>query len=136
MAARKKSRGHTPVVIGFGDAEPHTIEFDPSMRQVFVLAGEPEQMLIVAWDMDDAENGYWRIKTLGVKNDRIISKEFEPGCSTAAFYGEAAAMGAQQTELWHSFGYQDDDRKNEDGVITNKVKEIRIYPVSPDDDLE
>lgn len=136
MATRNIDRGHTPVVIGFGDSAPHTIEFDPSTRQVFVLAGEPGQMLVVAWDMDDAGQGFWRVKTLGIRNDEVITKEFEPGSTTAAFYGEATAVGAQQTELWHSFGYQDDDHKNEDGVITNKVKELRIYPVPPDDYLE
>jgi hypothetical protein len=132
MGSRKKARASTPVVIDFGDGAPRTIEFDPSLRQVFVLAGEADQMLVVVWDMDDAGYGFWRIKTLGVKNDKIITKEFEPGSSTAAFYGEATAVGAQQTELWHSFGFQDDDETNEDGVVTNKVKEIRVYPVPPD----
>lgn len=132
MATSRNARAATPVIIESGDGAPHTIEFDPTLRQVFVLSGEPDQMLVLAWDMDDAGYGFWRIKTLGVKNDAVITKEFEPGQSTAAFFGEATAVGAQQTELWHSFGYQDDDRRNEDGVVTNKIKEIRIYPVPPD----
>jgi len=37
-------------------------------------------------------------------------------------------VGANRTDLYTSFGYEDDDITDDDGYVTNKVKEIVIRP--------
>jgi hypothetical protein len=118
-----------PIEISFGGTDANVISFDPLERQAFVLAGVPGHLLVVAWDIDKAGFGGWRIKAVGVEKDEIITKEFETGKRSAAFYGDVSVVGASHNDLFTSFGYEDQDVKDEDGNVVNKVKEIRIRPV-------
>ncbi len=126
--ARKRRKKTAPIVFSFGANEPETIEFDPTEKQAFMFASGHDHMLVVAWDIDEAGHGAYRVKVVGAENDELVLKELEPGSHTAAFFGEVAVVGAAQTDLYTSFGYQDDDIKDTDGYVVNKVKEIVIKP--------
>jgi len=128
MAPRKTKKNKDPVVVRFGEKEPHTINFDPEEKQAFLLSGHPDHLLVVAWDIDEAGHGKYRIKVVGIQSGSLIKKELEPGNESAAFYGEVSVVGARQTDLYASFGFEDDDLKDADGNVCNKVKEIQIKP--------
>lgn len=126
--ARKRKKRTAPVVFSFGGNEPATIEFDPTEKQAFMFTSGDDHMLVVAWDIDAAGYGAYRIKVIGVQDGEVLLKELEPGNPSAAFFGEVAIVGAAKTDLYTSFGYQDDDAKDVDGCVTNKVKEIIVKP--------
>jgi len=126
----KTSKERTPIVINFGGENAQHVEFDPTKKQAFVLVGYPGQLLVVAWDIDQSGFGGWRIKAVGVKKSgELVQKEFEKGKPTAAFYGDVSVVGAAQTDLYTSFGYEDMDVTDDDGNIVNKPLEVRIRPV-------
>lgn len=125
----KASKIKVPIVINFGGEEAEPIEFDPTKKQAFVLVGYPNQLLVVAWDIDQFGIGGWRIKAVGVDGNNLVMKEFEDGTPKAAFYGDVSVVGASQTDLYTSFGYEDPDVTDEDGNIVNKPIEVKIRPV-------
>jgi len=129
MPKKKSKQQPAPIVINFGGEEATPVEFDPDKRQAFVLVGYPGQLLVVAWDIDESGFGGWRIKAVGVEGDEVVTKEFEADKSAPAFYGDISIVGAAETDLYASFGYEDMDVKDEDGNVVNKAKEIRIRPV-------
>lgn len=118
-----------PIIINFGGEEAQPIEFDPTKKQAFVLIGYPNQMLVVAWDIDQSGFGGWRIKAVGIDGETLVLKEFEEGKPTPAFFGDISVVGASNTDLYTSFGYEDQDISDEDGNIVNKPIEIKIRPV-------
>ncbi len=130
--ARKSKSNKDPVVVSFGEKPPHNIQFDPEEKQAFLLSGHADHMLVVAWDVDEGGRGKYRIKVVGIEDGELIKKELEPGNASAAFFGEVSVVGAKQTDLWASFGYEDEDLKDADGNIFNKVKEIQIKPKGED----
>ena len=126
----KNNQEKTPLVINFGGEEARSVAFDPTKKQAFVLEGYPGQLLVVAWDIDQSGFGGWRIKGVGVKkNGEMVQKEFEKGKPSTAFYGDISVVGAAQTDLYTSFGYEDMDMTDDDGNIVNKALEVRIRPV-------
>ena len=124
-----KNKEYPPIEISFGGTEAKLIQFNPEEKQAFVLAGLPGHLLIVAWDIDQTGFGGWRIKAIGVNENAVVMKEFEKGKFSTAFYGDASVLGASQNDLYTSFGYEDEDVRDGDGNVVNKVKEIRIRPV-------
>lgn len=125
---RKRKKRTAPVVFNFGANEPETIEFDPTEKQAFLFASGEEHMLVVAWDIDAAGHGAYRIKVVGVEDGEVVNKELEPSNASAAFFGEVSVVGAARTDLYTSYGYQDDDIKDADGLVINKVKEVVVRP--------
>jgi len=126
---RKNNKTATPTAsFVFGSREPQTIDFDPTEKQAFIFRNGGNHMLVVAWDLDASGYGVYRLKVIGEKNGRVVYKALEPGNNSAAFFGEAAVVGASKTDLFTSFGYEDDDIRDADGHVVNKIKEIVIRP--------
>lgn len=128
MPPHKKKQNGPPIIINFGDISQQTIEFDEKEKQAFVLKGPPGNLLVVAWDIEPNGYGYYRIKVVGHENGKLVTKELEPGNKKAAFYGEASILGANKTELYASYSYEDDDQIDGDGIVINKVKEVIVRP--------
>jgi len=124
-----KSKDCPPIEIKFGGTEANLIRFNPEEKQAFVLAGLPGHLLVVAWDIDQTGFGGWRIKSIGISDNEVLMKEFEKGQRSAAFYGDISVIGASKNDLYTSFGYEDEDIRDVDGHVVNKIKEIRIRPV-------
>lgn len=112
----------------FGDKSPIVIQVNPDEQRLFVLQNTPSQFLAIAWDLDTSGKGYWRIQPIGVKHEKIITKQYRPGETGPAFYGEISVVGAGRNDLYTSFGYEDPDNQDHEGNLKNKAREIIIRP--------
>jgi hypothetical protein len=104
------------------------IRLDPSAPQSWIWYISATQALVVAWTMDRTGRPCWEIKPVGLRAEGgLHTKQFTT--TALAFYGETMALGAGENALWTSFGFEDADQHDEDGVVKNKPRVIRIYPV-------
>lgn len=131
MKSKKTSR-HSGK-FSFAGSDAKTIELDPAQKHLLTIQCHDDQFLAVAWEIDDSGYGYWRIRQVGVGDaGKIIKKELKPGKPAAAFYGEAAVVGAGGNDLFTSYGYEDRDQHDAEGNVVNKIQEVRIFPKRDD----
>ena len=85
--------------------------------------------MAVAWDLDDAGNGFWRVMAVGFdEQGGMLLKEIQKDKTSVAFYGDISVVGAGRNDLFTSDGYEDDDIVDAEGNVVNKATEIHIYP--------
>jgi len=115
--------------VSFGKKLSKQIEYDPEVKISFLLQGDGEHVLAIAWDIDDAGSGFWRITAVGFdKNGNMLQKEIQKGKTSVAFFGDISVVGAGRNDLFTSDGYEDADIIDAEGNIINKATEINIYP--------
>lgn len=118
-----------PLVPTFKGKKAKVIAFDTKEAAAFVFQSSDRQLLALMWQPDKDSYGFWRIKQIGLsEKDGPITKQLTAEKEDTAFYGEASVIGARQTDLFRTDGYEDDDETDEDGNIVNKPVEIRIFP--------
>ncbi len=124
-----------PLVPIFKGKKAKVIPFDTKEPAAFVFQSSDRQLLALMWQSDKDGYGFWCIKQIGLsEKDGPIKKQLTPEKEDTAFYGEASVVGARKTDLFHTDGYEDDDARDEDGNITNKPVEIRIFPCRYEED--
>ena len=124
-----------PLVPTFKGKKAKVIAFDTKEATAFVFQSSDRQLLALMWQSDKDGYGFWKIKQIGLsEKEGPITKQLTPEKNDTAFYGEAAVVGARDTELYHTDGYEDDDVRDENGNIINKPVEIRIFPRRYEDD--
>lgn len=129
MVACKNFKEGPPLVPTFKGKRAKIVTFDTKKPTAFIFQSSDRQFLALMWQSDKDGYGYWRIKQIGLsEKDGPITKQLTPDKEDTAFYGEVAVVGARETDLYRTDGYEDDDVKDEDGNITNKPVEIRIFP--------
>lgn len=103
------------------------VPLDPEEAQSWIYYTSATQALVVAWTTDVTGKRCWELKLVGLKEEGgLHTKQFLS--ERPAFYGDIAALGAGQNALWTSYGYEDADEVDEDGVVKNKVRVLRLYP--------
>lgn len=104
------------------------VRLDPEVPQSWIWYISPTQALVVTWTTDVTGRPCWEVKPIGLKTEGgLQTKQFTT--TSPAFYGEASVLGAGENSLWTSFGFEDPDQLDEDGVVKNKPRVIRLYPV-------
>ncbi len=130
--AKSKKGTLPPLNVRFGDKDPIVVPFDPKEKQAILLDSGEGHLLVIGWDLAENGSGSYRVTAVGVDENGLIQKELEPGRPMPAFFGEVAVVGANRTDLFASFSYVDEDDRDSDGFVVNKVKEVRIKPVQPE----
>lgn len=129
----KKKKNDDINKLTFGDKDAHVVKVDPNQKKLIVVQCQEDQFLAVAWDIDDAGYGFWRIRQIGCTPDgEFVKKELTPGKPAVAFYGEAALVGAGGNDLYTSYGYEDADEQDVEGNVVNKIQEVRVFPKRED----
>lgn len=108
-----------------------TLQISPGKPAAFAIYTNPEHILLVTWHIGHDKVGFWKIRFIGIlPNGGIAPKQFSPDDIRPAFYGEVSVVGPENnSDLYTSPGYEDDDELDEEGNLVNKPSEIRIYPV-------
>ncbi len=129
MHACKDFKEGAPLVPTYKGKRAKVVSFDPKEASAFVFQSSEKQLLALMWQSDKDGYGFWRIKQIGLSDKEApVTKQLETSRKYTAFYGEASVVGVRMTDLYRTDGYEDDDVKDEDGNITNKPVEIRIFP--------
>ena len=110
--------------------EATVVEVDEPIAWVFFTS--EDQFLILSWEVDHNEYGHWRFQLGALKDGKPVMKEFSPGVSLPAFYGEVKINGVGTNELWSSYGVEDPDVKDAEGNVINKPRDVRLYPKRDD----
>jgi len=115
--------------ISFGGKRSKLIKYDAEDKSSYVFHGNEDHVLAVAWDLDDAGRGFWRVTVVGFdKKGEILLKEIQKNKVSVAFFGDISVVGAGRNDLYTSDGYADEDIVDAEGNIVNKVTEIHVYP--------
>lgn len=115
-------------VFTFAGKSAKTVDIAADEKELIIIKHDAAQALAIAWDVDPSGYGYWRIQQIGVEEGRLVTKELRKGEVGAAFYGEVSVVGAGNNDLYTSDGFEDADSVDPEGNVTNKVREIRIFP--------
>ena len=128
----RKKKPTPPKVLSdrFSGGSTKIVPFDTEEKMSMLLYGGDKSSLAIAWDIDDAGHGFWRILPVGVNDNDIITKESDKSGTGVAFYGEVSIVGIGGTDLFTSYGHEDDDILDAEGHIVNKVKDVRVYPTA------
>ncbi len=110
-----------------------TIDLPLEESTAIALRTGEGRMLMVMHDIDQFGSGFFRICLIGFdESGKPIMKDFSNAGETMAFFGEVSIVGPGNSDLWASMGYEDDDIRDEEGNITNKPREVRIFPKRDD----
>jgi hypothetical protein len=123
-----------PLTPTYKDKKARHVKFNLEEPMAFAFHSGENHMLVLIWETTYDGYGYWRIKLAGidVENEKILTKELTKGKEEYSFYGEVSIVGASKSELYRTFGYQDDDVKDAEGNIVNKPVEVKIFPLRKD----
>ena len=103
------------------------VPFDPGDPQSWIYYTSATQALVLSWTTDVTGKQCWELKLVGLREEGgLHTKQFL--AEKPAFYGDITALGAGQNALWTSYGYEDADETDEDGIVKNKVRVLRLYP--------
>lgn len=116
-----------PYIPKLGKSHARLVTFDPSQPQSWIFYSSATQALVLYWTRDVTGKACWEVKLVGIKpTGGLHTKPYIT--EQPAFFGDVSALGAGQTSLWTSYGYEDPDEYDEDGVVKNKVRVLRLYP--------
>lgn len=106
------------------------IPFDPTKPASFVFYEDDDKMLLVSWSLDHQKQGSWKLRMIGVEPEGGLAlKNFSEDDLRPAFYGTIRVVGPQDSDLFTSSNYEDDDILDEEGNVVNKASEVIISSV-------
>lgn len=131
MRGRRKmpKKSKQGLKIKFASKTTKVITYEPDTKSSYAFHGGGNHILAVAWDIDDAGAGFWRIMPVGLDaNGAMLLKDVQQGKTSVAFFGDISIVGAGKNDLFTADGYEDDDMIDAEGNIVNKATEIHVYP--------
>jgi hypothetical protein len=116
----------------FNGKKLNEVKFDRTIDQAWAFWVNDTTVLILMWAVDHNDYGHFRVFMLGMDDNGVITKQYSAGTRAPAFLGEVVAKGPGLNDVWSSFGFEDADIVDHEGNITNKPREIKIYPSRTD----
>lgn len=104
------------------------VKFDPKKNQAWSFWINDTDVLVLAWQVDHNDYGHFRTYMMALDDQGVITKQFTAKQSAPAFAGEVVVKGPGQNDVWASFGFEDRDIQDSEGNVTNKPREVKIYP--------
>jgi hypothetical protein len=120
----KDVTGQKPQVVAFGAETPTTWLLLPE--------GLPVGLLI-QWQVDVNRYGQYHLTLIGCEDGAVPQKPLlRHGALLPAFFGDVSVRGSGRNDLFASYGYEDPDQVNEDGVVINKPQTVVLSPLRKD----
>lgn len=127
--ACKKYKQGPPFVPSFDGRMSKVVTFNPEKTSSFTFYTNEDRCLVLTWD---AKGKYWRVHAVTIDEaGGLVSKQFGPEEYGVAFTALVELIGAAENSIYSSIGVNQKDEVDEDGFISNKPKELRIYPLHP-----
>jgi len=108
------------------------IKFNPLEENAWIFWISDVTAMTMTWELDHNQYGHFRCFMIGVDDDGLITKQFTPRSKASAFLGEIVVKGPGQNDLWASYGHEDADQLDREGNVTNKPREVKLYPKRKD----
>lgn len=130
-ACRKFAAGR-PFRPDFKGKVLNEVKFNPLEENAWIYWISDVMAMVMTWELDHNQYGHFRIFMIGVDDNGIVTKQFTPRKPAPAFLGEVVVKGSGQNDLWASYGYEDADQLDREQNVTNKPREVKIYPKRAD----
>lgn len=112
----------------FFDKPVKNIKFEPAEPAAWSFWFNATDCLMVTWTTDHNDYGVFDCYLLGVDDAGLMTKTYTARGEEAAFVGEVVVKGAAASDLWASFGYEDEDMVDAEGNVTNKPRSVQLRP--------
>jgi len=116
----------------FNGKQVKTLGFDAAEPTAWAFWIDETRALLLAWEVDQNQYGHFRAFLIGVDDEGVIKKKYTPRTALPAFFGEVVVKGPNSNDIWSSYGYEDADQVDTEGNITNKPREVKLYPQRDD----
>ncbi len=115
--------------VNFASKRSKVMSYDAESKSSYIFHNGGDHALALAWDIDDAGHGFWRVLAIGFDSKgEMLLKDIQKDKTSVAFFGEISVVGAGKNDLFTSDGYEDDDVVDTEGNVVNKATEVHIYP--------
>jgi hypothetical protein len=120
----KDVAGQKPQVVSFGAETPTT----------WLLLPEGQAIgLLIQWQVDVNRYGQYHLTLIGYEDGAVPQKPLlRNGVLLPAFFGDVSVRGSGRNDLFSSYGYEDPDLVNEEGVVINKPQVVVLSPLRKD----